>query len=155
MAHPPRKLEVPSVINFPSVFQFCHWHSFPFQLWKVLHFQVQRLSENVWGWRHQTPHLPPSWPVRSCYLITSRATPDSLVLYVIWQMGDPAVNLSPLFLHEHASCIFMLFFFSLTRVLLADSLKWPSNSQRLQFSLIWGRSKYLARTLSLFICRSI
>lgn len=34
MTHLPRKPEAQSVINFPSVFQFCHWHSFAFQLWK-------------------------------------------------------------------------------------------------------------------------
>lgn len=48
MAHPPRKPGVHSVINFPSMFQFCHWHSFSF-LPTVKHttFQLQRLNENV------------------------------------------------------------------------------------------------------------
>lgn len=48
MAHPPRKPEVQSVINFPSVFQFCHWHSCSFfPTVKGTAFQVQRLSEDV------------------------------------------------------------------------------------------------------------
>lgn len=61
MTHPPRKPEAQSVINFPSVFQFCHWHSFSFQLWKLLHCQVQSLSENMWGRCPQMSSWPRSW----------------------------------------------------------------------------------------------
>lgn len=68
MAHPPRKPEVQSVMNFPSVFQFCHWHSCSFfPTVKGTVFQVQRLSKNVSGGWHQMSSFPHSW--RSAFLL--------------------------------------------------------------------------------------
>lgn len=110
MAHPPRKPEVRSVINFPSVFQFCHWYSFSFlPTVKGTTFQVQRLNKRVWVRWHHMSCFPHSWR-STCSLAASWPSadaPNSLVLYVMLQMEYPALNHITLFLYRCVSCIFL------------------------------------------------
>lgn len=77
---------------FPLSVPVCYWHSFSFRLWKRVHFQVQRLSKNAWGGGTKCPISP---PLASTVLLPDSLYVNSLMLWAMWQMRDPALKLSP------------------------------------------------------------